>query len=204
MVPEQVWDWHYCAYRFHVLFCVLFLCPSFLLLFFLLWNSLWLNLNLWFLMRDILQMVILGMGRSWQILLGAPALGRFFSTHLLTPYLADSARPLWVLVFWIWVCALFVLVCLLSCSQVWLSLLVYDLTRLGYAGPSPITCLWLNTYLYLHHVCFILSDLKCHRRLYLKLYKSSLKCKGKGFRVWRLGFGSLIFWILGSLYFGGL
>jgi hypothetical protein len=33
----------------------------------------------------------------------------------------------------------------------------------NYTGPSPIICLRPNiTYLYLHHMCFILSDLKCY------------------------------------------
>jgi len=28
--------------------------------------------------------------------------------------------------------------------------------------PSLMVCLWLNIYLYLHHMCFNLSDLKCY------------------------------------------
>jgi hypothetical protein len=33
---------------------------------------------------------------------------------------------------------------------------------LGWTDPSLITCLWSNTYLYFHHMCFILSDLRCY------------------------------------------
>jgi len=40
----------------------------------------------------------------------------------------------------------------------WWSVLFCNHDRLG---PSPIGCLWPNNYLYLHHMCFILSDLKC-------------------------------------------
>jgi hypothetical protein len=38
IVPEHVWDWHYCSYCF----CFLFLGPLFSVLSFLLWSSLWL------------------------------------------------------------------------------------------------------------------------------------------------------------------
>jgi hypothetical protein len=35
-------------------------------------------------------------------------------------------------------------------------------TKLGWIHQSSIACLWPNIYLYLHHMCFILIDLKCH------------------------------------------
>jgi len=44
-----------------------------------------------------------------------------------------------------------------------------------YTGASPIVCLLPNiTYLYLHHMCFIFSDLKCYgsSKITLKIQKS--------------------------------
>jgi hypothetical protein len=48
-----------------------------------------------------------------------------------------------------------------------------------YTGPSPISCSWPNTYLYLHHMCFVLSELKCYGSA-TSSSTNHLKCKGKG------------------------
>jgi hypothetical protein len=70
-------------------------------------------------------------------------------------------------------------------------------------APSPIVCLWLSTYLYLHHMCFILSDLKCYEsttssfrnHLWSAKEKKYWKKKKKAFQLikWFL-FIYLFFW----------
>jgi hypothetical protein len=50
---------------------------------------------------------------------------------------------------------------------------------LGYIGPSSIACLSSNTYLYLHHMWFSSSDLKCYGSV-TQVLEIIFECKGKG------------------------
>jgi hypothetical protein len=82
-------------------------------------------------MRDILQMVILGNGQVLADSVRCSCTWQTFQDSFIDtlPCRFGQASVSFGILN-LSVC-LFVLVCLLSCSQVWLSLLVYDLTRLG-------------------------------------------------------------------------